>query len=338
MDGSLMELAKLEDTDIYVYSGEIDRQPVTDLIGTSTGYSSPRAEYAGLFLTTLGGSAEDAYRLMRFLQRKYEHITVYVMGMCKSAGTIATLGADYIVMGDLGELGPLDVQLAKQEDPFRRTSGITLQRTMVSLAYNSAHTYNLIFDEILSRNQGLLSVQTVSEVASRLTSNLFSPVTSQITPMQLGEHERANEIALTYGQQLCEGRQTIDTSRRTTATMQLIHNYPSHGHVIDIDEAKKLFGEQVVREPNKQEELIAAQLLELLINPPVGNVYTTFHPFRKEEDNDNAEAPFLSHTETNQRSTRGSESSIQKWTETASGDDREENYDPEAQPSDDVVS
>jgi ClpP class serine protease len=39
-----------------------------------------------------------------------------VSGYCKSAGTLIALGANELAFGEHGELGPLDVQIAKRDE------------------------------------------------------------------------------------------------------------------------------------------------------------------------------------------------------------------------------
>ena len=48
----------------------------------------------------------------------------YVDTVCKSAGTILALGADVIIMSQYAELGPIDVQLQKEDEVGESTSGL----------------------------------------------------------------------------------------------------------------------------------------------------------------------------------------------------------------------
>ncbi|MFP1590460.1 hypothetical protein ACLB1M_00220 [Escherichia coli] len=47
------------------------------------------------------------------MQHNYEHITVLVVGPCKSAGTLMAVAAHKLVIGDMGELGPTTSNLRK---------------------------------------------------------------------------------------------------------------------------------------------------------------------------------------------------------------------------------
>lgn len=95
------------EADLFLYSGEIDRDLVETFIQEAE--SAPSRENAVLILCTFGGNADAAYILARFLKRRYQKFVLYIFGYCKSAGTIIALGANEIVMSRRGELGPLDV-------------------------------------------------------------------------------------------------------------------------------------------------------------------------------------------------------------------------------------
>ena len=67
-----------------------------------------------LILTTEGGDASAAFRMARCLQSCYGRFTVVIPGWCKSAGTLICVGAHNLLIGDLGELGPLMFSLPSQ--------------------------------------------------------------------------------------------------------------------------------------------------------------------------------------------------------------------------------
>src|SRR5258708_6521635 len=70
-----------------------------------------------LLLHSPGGSADIAYRIVKFFRAHAKQFNVLVPLMGKSAGTLMCLGADAIYMGEFAELGPIDVQLG---DPIKR--------------------------------------------------------------------------------------------------------------------------------------------------------------------------------------------------------------------------
>ncbi|WP_343986256.1 SDH family Clp fold serine proteinase [Terrabacter terrae] len=63
-----------------------------------------------LMLASPGGDGEVAVRLIRSLQARCSKLRIIVPDMAKSAGTIMCLGANEILMGPSGDLGPIDPQ------------------------------------------------------------------------------------------------------------------------------------------------------------------------------------------------------------------------------------
>ncbi|GAA1790272.1 SDH family Clp fold serine proteinase [Planosporangium flavigriseum] len=63
-----------------------------------------------MILASPGGDGETAVRMVRSLHARCTELTVIVPDMAKSAATLICLGADHIVMGPAGDLGPIDPQ------------------------------------------------------------------------------------------------------------------------------------------------------------------------------------------------------------------------------------
>ena len=59
--------------------------------------------------------SEAAYLVARELRRRFAQLTAYVPFEAKSAATLLCLAADELVLGDLGELGPLDQQYEEKQ-------------------------------------------------------------------------------------------------------------------------------------------------------------------------------------------------------------------------------
>jgi len=208
-----------------------------------------RRPTAILFLTTAGGDADAAYRLAACLKRLYASFSVYIFGRCKSAGTLAILGAQSIVLGDSGELGPLDVQLAKRDELFARASGLDIFQALSVLNNAAFECFEQAFLSLIAKSGGNISAKMAAEVAREIATGLFSPMTAQIDPERLGEIQRATNIANAYGEKLDSG------NLRRGALEKLVEGYPSHSFVIDFPEAKTIF--RTVRQATLNETAIA---------------------------------------------------------------------------------
>jgi hypothetical protein len=247
--------AKLE-ADFFLFNAEISNQTADSLIEEARKIPE-KQENAALILTTPGGNADAAFRIMRFLQRKYEKVILYVFGFCKSAGTLMALGADEIVMSDFGEFGPLDVQIYKS-DEFARSSGLDIHQSLHVIGIQAYIVYEYCFAKILEGSDGIITIKTAADIASSMAVGLLAPITAQIDPLRLGETHRDLQVARDYGQRLSI-RNSNPQTHKTIAT--LTSGYHSHSFVIDYEEAKDLFTE--VRELTETEQSLEKLLLPL---------------------------------------------------------------------------
>ncbi|MFP5281841.1 MAG: SDH family Clp fold serine proteinase [Actinomycetes bacterium] len=63
-----------------------------------------------VLMASPGGDGETAIRMVRSMQSRCSALTIVLPDMAKSAATLMCLGADAIVMGPAGDLGPVDPQ------------------------------------------------------------------------------------------------------------------------------------------------------------------------------------------------------------------------------------
>lgn len=63
-----------------------------------------------LMIAAPGGDGETAIRMVRSIQARCTELTMIVPDLAKSAATLLCLGADKILMGPAGDLGPVDSQ------------------------------------------------------------------------------------------------------------------------------------------------------------------------------------------------------------------------------------
>jgi hypothetical protein len=94
------DLAQSMDVDIFTYNGMLLRPLVHDFIDKVNGVDERRRRNFALFLTTLGGDGDAAYKMASFIRDKYSKFYLYCYSVCKSAGTLVALGASEIIMYD----------------------------------------------------------------------------------------------------------------------------------------------------------------------------------------------------------------------------------------------
>ena len=100
-------------------------------------------------LVTYGGDPHAAFKITRYIQDNYDHFTLFVPGFCKSAGTLFAIAANEIVFAPFGELGPLDVQMAKP-DQFQFDSGLVIGESLDTLERRAAETFKRMFHEVMT--------------------------------------------------------------------------------------------------------------------------------------------------------------------------------------------
>ena len=234
-----MDFFKLseEETDFFVYIGEINREGYASLSTEIAKISEEeRKPNALLCLATFGGDPDGGYRIGRCLQHHYEgKVAVYVPSLCKSSGTLTAIAANALIIGNQGELGPLDIQLRKTDEMGEHSSGLDIFKAI-----------NFLEDRVIEQFRRYLidvkfgsgvSTRLSADIAAKLVHAVIEPIANQIDPVKIGEHQRAIGIAQQYGELLNEMTKSLKQGALTT----LIAGYPSHGFVIDRKEAAKLF-------------------------------------------------------------------------------------------------
>lgn len=220
---------------VILYAGPISKIGYDALCEVCENLEGTDTE-ATLVLATFGGDPHAGFRIARSLQHYFpDGFRLLVPDQCKSAGTLIAIGAKELVIADKGELGPLDVQVAKSNELFESASGLDLPQSITAVTADAIQAFkDALVNARLTYN---LSTKISGELATKLVVGLFSPIYAQIDPVKLGEHQRANFIGHEYGRRLAEKSKNL----KKTAIMQLVSGYPSHGFVIDRKEAKALF-------------------------------------------------------------------------------------------------
>lgn len=217
--------------DVIVYAGRVTMDGYHHLCGL---LSQKVHEKVILVLATPGGDPDAGFRMARALQNTYSTFEVLVPRYCKSAGTLMAIGASKLYLGDLGELGPLDIQLKKDDEINGQNSGLSIFQAIDYLREQTMGAFSSYLGTMTQRG---LSTKVASDIAARLTTGLFQPIASQIDPLKLAEIHRAMQITQAYGTRLAAKSENLHPN----GLGQLVSGYPSHSFVIDREEAKTLF-------------------------------------------------------------------------------------------------
>ena len=250
-----------EAVDIFFVSGPLDR--ITAQLLFEARDKSHGQKHCVLVLTTEGGDADAAYLMARYLRRCYERVTICVFGYCKSAGTLLTLSAHEIVIGDRGELGPLDVQVSTKDELIPSVSGLEIFTSLEVLQSYAFEMFEQCLLSVITKSGGQVTTKTAAQVATELAVGILAPIAAQIDPHRLGHEQRELDIAARYAERLGVPSNVI---------ARLTGGYPSHGFVIDLEEATEFLPRGTVRGPTDTEENFERQLANKFPNLylPVG--------------------------------------------------------------------
>lgn len=242
--------------DIFLFNGKINDNNADDLIMEIREVEN-RKENILLILTTDGGDPDAGFRIARAIKEYYKNgkFILFVFGFCKSTGTLIALGANEIVMGDLAEFGPLDIQLAGG-DEFTNMSGLSYLQSLIAL---NEKIYTSFEENFINLKQYGITTKTAAEIGSKLAIGIIEPIAAQIDPTKLGDVQRAIKIASAYGERIL-GTDSLELN----SVLKLIANYPSHSFVIDFEEMKQLFPKRVIRRPTEEEYVIQEELAILV--------------------------------------------------------------------------
>ena len=188
------------DTDLYCYFGPIlrafDDEVISDL------RQRKKKKNIMVFMTTLGGDPDAAYRIARAIQREYglesedekgnrkrseRQFLLFVDSFCSSAGTLVALGATHLVLSDYAELGPLDIQIRRPDEPMERDSGLTPSQALTILERRSKSLFKTHFEQLRNDLSISLTTRTAVENAAELTAGLMRSIYAQIDPMRLAK-------------------------------------------------------------------------------------------------------------------------------------------------------
>jgi len=223
-----------EGPDVILLSAEIDRSLYMRL-SEELGSVKRGKERCTVFLSTHGGDAHAAFRIARCLRFHYKHVRLVVPHYCKSAGTLIAVGADTVAIGDTGELGPLDVQIANRKELFERSSGLDFTEALIAMQQHARMAFRGALIDI--RGGGQVSTKMAGEFATQLAVGAVSAMYAQIDPIQVGEVYRAMKIAYEYAERLNRQSKQLKDGALTS----LVNGYPDHGFVIDRKEAESIF-------------------------------------------------------------------------------------------------
>ena len=199
-------------------------RPLYDL---ARGIWSSAAKSLDLFIFTRGGDADVPWALMSMLREVVgkKELNALVPYRCLSAGTLCILGADQVVMGQKGELGPINTTMNTPYNPPHPKTGETLP-----ISVEDVMGYFSLLDKV-----GCTGTDGKIEGLKEFTQ--------KVNPYAIGMVQRLDDqTKLVASQMLARRHQPFSDAENDAIVATLAKRINSHRHAISRNEAIKQIG------------------------------------------------------------------------------------------------
>ena len=205
--------------------------------------SVKKVEKIDLFLYTRGGHTLTPNRIVHLLREFCERLAVLVPFRVHSAGTTLALGADEIVMGPMGELGPVDPSVANIFNPLIDEKDPQKGNIPISVEDVSAYM-------TLIRDKGLSD--------PNIFSTALKALTDRVHPLALGNVHRQYLLIRSLSKRLLELHMKGEGDKEKIEKIVeiLSEKLYFHGYEISRHEAKEIIGLNVSYPSEEIEKLM----------------------------------------------------------------------------------
>lgn len=246
-----------KDVDTFALFDEISLV-TTQRVRTALEQKTSSAKEVDLILYSGGGSADDAYRIIKAFYSKYETVNIIVPSMAKSAATLLALGGTKIVFHEYGEFGPLDAQVSVDDESHPGDDYEPALNSMSGLSAierDAADNFENLFLRFLhdprrgKRSHLRLGRKTLVEMLLDYNAKFYAPAIAKIDSKDLGAMERSLQIAHLYAYKMLEmgAGKALPQAQLDGLVQGLVYSFPDHGFVIDFDTISGFLPNTVVK-------------------------------------------------------------------------------------------
>lgn len=195
-----------------------------------------------LFLYSRGGGVEVPWPLITMFREYCTELNVLIPFRAHSATTMISLGADHIIMGKKGELGPIDPQITKFRNDQAEPSEILSVEDIMS------------YISFIKDKAGLSDQDAISKQVSILAEKM--------NPWSLGSMYRTySHIRMTARKLLISHKENIDERKIDAIIETLAEKTYFHGHSIGSGEAAEI-GLPIIKADENLDGLMWALFVE----------------------------------------------------------------------------
>lgn len=165
-----------------------------------------------LLLHSPGGGVESAYAIAKTLRKNFIEIISFIPQVAASGATLIAISSNKIVMGEIGRLSPIDIQILSKGE---RRSALALLRGFSKL------------DEMFKTT----SREDIPYVYEHLIESVDLTTFEEWNGILSGMEEYAIEFLKMAG---------YDSKKSTEVASNLVYGFSSHDEVIDFERATEL--------------------------------------------------------------------------------------------------
>jgi len=176
--------------------------------------TSPNAD---LLIHSGGGDIHTAYKLAKLFQKKCKNLTALIPEYAKSAATLLAIGCNDVKFSAIAEIGPLDPVVVTGDS--LRIPGFSIRDAP-----------KILEEEIESCED--------PEVRELKAEYVIGPMAAKLDPYLLTTVKNTSPLAHNYGKKLLTSiGYSSQIAERILKRLVFETGRPSHGYVIDLDEA-----------------------------------------------------------------------------------------------------
>lgn len=178
-----------------------------------------------LFLYSIGGDTSIPWRIVSLFRECCEEFNVIIPYRAYSAATLLSLGADEIIMGKKGELGPIDPKVANEFNPLDPISNNRLVPINVEDVYS--------YFSLIKEKMGLVHQ---SEIGAAL-----NVLANKVHPLSLGYVNRHWSFIRMIATKMIKTHMNPPSDSKIDEIVKaLVEKIYFHGHGISRSEAREL--------------------------------------------------------------------------------------------------
>jgi hypothetical protein len=220
-----------------------------------------KAERIDVFLHTPGGHTLTPNNLVHLLREYTSHLSVLIPYLAMSAGTTLALGANEIVMGTMGRLGPVDPTVTNQFNPE-----VDLQekdkkgKAKIGISVEDVTAYFALAKD-----------KAGTDIPEAMAS-VLQFLTDKVHPLALGNVHRQYLLIRSLSKRLlCLHMDPEKDKDRIQQIIDLLtEKLYYHGYAISRHEAQKVIGLPVIVPPDGLEDLMWETYERYKVDLPLG--------------------------------------------------------------------